>query len=156
VVAVHEPLAVVERDPDARAVRELARVGPDVGPRGLEGTEGGAGPQQDPHLDAPGDGFGEQLTQQHRRFVALEREVGRRVPAGDAHRAAGTADGLGDRAQRLPAVDEDLHRAAVPWRRRLPAPRRAVVGRLQRLQPSEAPEPEPVMRLEAAFERAAE
>jgi hypothetical protein len=138
-VARKEALAIVERDADIGVARELPRVGSDLGAGRREEVERRAGPEQHAHVDASRGGLGEQLAQHRRRLTSLEREVGRRVPARDAHRPARATDRLGDRGQHVCAVDEHVDRAAVPRRRCLPAPRRTVVRGFQRVEPPEAP-----------------
>ncbi len=84
-----------------------------------------------------------------------ELEVRREVPAGDVDEVARALHGLGDRGQRLRAVDEDVERAALA-RRRIAGRPQAVVGRLERPLPAQAPQAAAVLGRHGGLDRVAD
>ena len=95
VVAVHGPLAVVQRALHPRPADELVSFAPYSPPRGFEDRQRCTGPEQDPHLHALGQ-LAQQVSQPPRVALAREPEVGRQVPAGDVDVGAGVGEGRGD------------------------------------------------------------
>ncbi len=146
VVAVHRPLARVERALDPRPDREAVAHLPHLCPGGPEHRQRGARPGEHADLDPLG-GLGEQIAQENCLPAVLERELGREVPAGHVHVRARLADRVRHPRQRLGAVDENLERATRPGPGAPRGP--SARGRVERPQPADSPETPPVMRLHA-------
>ena len=115
VVAVHHPRAAVELALDLRAAHEPLARGLDLAAARLEHRQRRARPHDHAHGDALG-GLGQQLADR-RRVARAGVEVGLEVPGADVDVALGVADRLGHARQRVLAVDQHLHRVAVPRRR---------------------------------------
>ena len=139
---------------DARAARERAHGLLHLRARGVKGRHRRAGPHEHAHVDALGQ-LGEQRADDDRRLAADELEVRRQVPAGDVHEVARALHRLGDGGQRLRAVDEDVERAALA-RRRIAGGPQAVVGRLQRPLPPQAPQAAAVLDRHGGLDRVAD
>ena len=98
----------VPRRARSRIARTSRRDGRNIG-------SGAPAHAQHPHVD-PLRELGEQIAQRSRVAVALEREVGREVPAGDVDVRARASSSSAIARQRLGAVDQHLERVAVPQR----------------------------------------
>ena len=153
-MAVERVLARVHLAADARAARERADGLLHLRARRVEGRHRRAGPHEHAHVDALGQ-LGQQLTDDDRRLAADDREVGREVPAGEVDEVARVLHRLGDRGQRLRAVDEDVERATLA-RRRIAGRPQAVVGRLERPLPPQAPQAPAVLERHRGLDRVAD
>ena len=112
-MAVHRALSPVK---DATHVGALGESGTrllDHGSRGLEQRQGRATPEQKSDF-SPLRHFGEQVAQRGRLRFPGKPEIGRGEPAGDVHERLRARDGLGDRGQRVVAVDMYAYRVALP------------------------------------------
>ena len=151
VVAVEGVLARVHLAADARAARERPHGLADLRATRVEGRHGRPGPHEDAHVDALGQ-LGQQRPGDDRRLALDELEVRREVPTGDVDEVARVLHGLGDLRQRVRAVDEDLERAALA-RRRVAGRPQAVVGRLERPLPAQAPQAAAVLGRHGGLDR---
>jgi hypothetical protein len=117
VVAVHRPLAAVERTADARrGTQPLARR-PDLSARWVKQRDRRAGPQQDPNVDRLGE-----LSQQPAEddgwiLVADDFEARLEMPARNVDVGPRGAQALRDAGKRLGSVDEHLDPISRPRRR---------------------------------------
>ena len=120
----------------------------------MEGRHRRAGPHEHAHVDALGQ-LGQQRAGDDRRLAADELEVRGEVPARDVDEIARVLHGLGDLRQRVRAVDQDLERAALA-RRRIAGRPQAVVGRLERPLPAQAPQAAAVLVRHGGLDRVAD
>jgi hypothetical protein len=145
VVAMHRPLARIERTLNAGTAKQLlAHVA--HGPAGgFEDGERCSTPQQHPHLDSLGE-ITEQIAQPRRLTIARQPEIRRDMPPGDMHMRPSAPQRVGDLRQRLRSVDQDLELAPRAWRRVPSDPQRRLTRGIQLVDPADTPQPAAVMR----------
>jgi hypothetical protein len=142
VVAVHRPLAVVERASNAcNPLERIAHLSRFAAARPEE-PEWCSCPGQQPDGDALGRDVAQELTE--RRTVLAQAEIRREVPARQVHVRLRSGEVGFEARQRLRSVDEELELRALTRRRvanRPPAGRSVEGAR----RPPEPPEPAPVV-----------
>jgi hypothetical protein len=122
--------------------------------RGMKCRYRRARPDHHPHVDVLRE-LREQCAEDDRALTANELEVRCEVPAGDVDVRAGRLHGLGDRGERLRAVDQDVELVARTRRRRSGRPESPAVelNRAGLPQPLQTP---PVMMLDRLLDRVPE
>ena len=152
VVAVHRPLACVERRPDARSAGERVAQLPNVAARGLEQRQRRTSPREHADVDALSE-VPQQLAQ--RRAVRAQPEGRREVPAGDQHGRLRALEIVRDPRQRLGPVDDHLELIALP-RLRLAVGPEPGIWTIERMLPPETPQAAPVVAGYRALDAVAE
>ena len=109
---------------------------------GRKSGSGAPGPREHPHVDPLGE-VGKQIAEHGRVAVANEREAGAEVPAGQVDVRSGLPQLLGDRRQRLSAVDQNLDGVAGTRRRVGCGP--ATRWRVERVLPADPAQAPPVV-----------
>ncbi len=116
VMAVHWALAGIERDPHARAAKELVAHLPNGATARREDGQRCPGPQQHPDIHAFSQ-LAEQIAKARCAIVTREPETGSHVPPGDVDVRAAARERPSDARQSLSAVYQNLERAPGPRRR---------------------------------------
>jgi hypothetical protein len=143
-VAVHRPLARIERALHARAPGQLVAYAAHRGACRRERRHRRSRPQQHPNLDSFRE-LTQQIPQTTRLIVAGEPEVGRNMPAGDVHARVSPRQRLGDTRQRLPAINQNIKRAPQARRRITRSPQRRARRRMQLADPTNPSQPTTMM-----------
>ena len=140
---------------DARAARERADGLLDLLARRVEGRHRRAGPHEHAHVDALGQ-LGQQRADDDGRLAADELEVRRQVPAGDVHEVGARPACASAMAGSASAPSTRTSSEQPCARRRIAGRPQAVVGRLERPLPAQAPQAAAVLGRHGGLDRVAD
>jgi hypothetical protein len=116
VMAVHRPFLRIQCALDLRRHTQLLPNPPHLASGGTEERKGSAGPDQHADIDALGQ-VRQEIPKDYLLAVALECEVGRKVPPRQMNVGARSSEFLRDRWKGLLTVDENVNRITSPHRR---------------------------------------